>query len=71
MGKKRTETRRIFAATADVLIEEVTSGKWNDVFPNWQRKPIGEWDKVLKEFSLRCPGHTGEEYRHALARLVE
>jgi hypothetical protein len=68
MSKKRQETREAFAITADLLIGEVTTGKWDHIIPQWSSISVEEWDEVLREFSLRCPGRDKSDYIDALRR---
>jgi hypothetical protein len=68
MGRKRTQARNEFAATAEVLIREIWDGKWDHLSPDWKSTPIGQWKEVLKEYSVRCPGYTPQEYVDSLRR---
>ena len=68
MSKNRQEARKAFAATADLLIGEVTTGKWDHIIPRWSSIPVEEWDDVLREFASRCPGHAKADYVDALRR---
>lgn len=68
MSNKRQEDRETFAATADLLIGEVTTGKWDQRIPHWSSTPIEEWPEILQEFSSRCPGHPKSDYVDALRR---
>lgn len=68
MSKKRQEAREAFAVKADLLIGEVTTGKWDHIIPQWSSIPVEEWGEVLQEFSSRCPGHSKSDYIDALRR---
>jgi hypothetical protein len=68
MSKKRQQARKTFAATADVLMEEIAAGKWDHIAPILEHAPVEKWKAVLDEFWLRCPGHAEAEYVEALAR---
>ncbi len=68
MSKKRQEERSLFVTTARCLIADVVAGKWDHIIPTWRSKPVEEWDEVLEEFSLRCPGHEKSDYVDALRR---
>ena len=70
MSKNRQEERKAFAATADLLVGEVTTGKWDHALQRWSSIPVEEWDVVLREFALRCPGHEESDYVEALRRSV-
>ena len=68
MSKKRQEGKKEFATTADLLIGEVTTGKWDHIIPHWSSTPLEEWEEVLREFAARCPGHAESDYVDALRR---
>jgi len=68
MSKKHQAAREAFTTTADLLMREVTTGKWDQIIPLWSSIPVEEWDAVIQEFSLRCPDRTKSEYVDALRR---
>lgn len=65
---KRQDAREAFEATANLLIREVTTGKWDHIVPRWSSIPVEDWNEVLSEFSSRCPGHAHSDYVDALRR---
>lgn len=68
MRKKRKAEREAFATTADLLMGEVTAGKWDHRIPDWSSRPVEEWDEILQEFSSRCAGYSRSDYVDALRR---
>jgi hypothetical protein len=63
---KKHLARQELAAAADVLSAEIWEHKW-DHLPEVAR-PVNEWHELIAELKRRCPGHSNEAYRDAIAR---
>jgi hypothetical protein len=69
MTKKKHLARIKLRDTAEALSLEIHEHKW-DHLGEFPRKPIGKWKEIPRELERRCPGHSLEEYRDALARAM-
>lgn len=63
MGNKRSLDK-----TAEALIDEICTGKWSHLTPPLNSRPIEQWPEIVSEISVRCPGHSTDEYVFALRR---
>jgi hypothetical protein len=68
MGNQRSLERGALDKTAETLIEEVCTGKWSHLMPPLNTRPVEQWTEVVSEISVRCPGHSTDEYVFALRR---
>jgi hypothetical protein len=71
-NKKKQQKQQMKLALQDIsnkLSEEIWEDKWDHI-PGIQTKPIGECTEILQELERRCPGHTLEEYKDAIARSM-
>ena len=59
----RIELRKV----ADVLVEEMSQGKWDHV-PNLRTRPMEELFELFTELESRCPGHSRIEYVETFLR---
>jgi hypothetical protein len=48
------------------LAEEIWENKWDHV-TDLRSKPVGACVDIINELRRRCPGHTLEEYKRAMA----
>jgi hypothetical protein len=66
MTHKKHLARQALTAAAETLATEIWEHKWDHV-PEVKALPIGEWVAMLHELERRCPGHSSEAYRNAIA----
>lgn len=52
---------------ACLLAQEIWDQKWAHI-ARLKNKPVGECVEIIDELKRRCPGHTIEEYKEAIAK---
>lgn len=53
--------------TAYQLAEEIRDGLWGHI-KDLQTKPVSDCKEIIDELSKRCPGHSQDEYKRAIAK---
>jgi len=66
MSKKKKEARIQLRKTADIIVQEWATGKWDHL--NLKSRPVSEYTELFDELEKRCPGHSKEEYRETFRR---
>jgi hypothetical protein len=55
-----------FSKDAYYLADEIRGGRWKHI-ADLATKPVPDYENIIRELERRCPGHSNEKYRDAIA----
>lgn len=68
IGVSRLISMKLFEA-AYQLAEEIRDGGWKHV-ADLATKPVPDCEEIVLELERRCPGHSRQDYRTAIAKSL-